>query len=164
MSFLKHQTIISTTKRFVTFSGKKYKAILFDVDSKDPSLGMSCPPRQFLEAEVLQNVLTCIGTTGVFILNLVCRDDALRDTAVETLRKSFKSVCAYKLDEDVNEIFYCRNDDDFALKKWQISLEASAKNLNYRMKETRKNVTGGGNSSITTELIEVQDFLNSLKI
>lgn len=44
--------------------GKAYKAILFDVDSKDPSLGMSCPPIQFLDQGVLDAVKSCIRDNG----------------------------------------------------------------------------------------------------
>lgn len=46
------------------FAGKTYKAILFDVDSKDPSVGMSCPPKAFLSKNVLDSVKTCIKDNG----------------------------------------------------------------------------------------------------
>lgn len=45
--------------------GQSYKAVLFDVDSKDPSVGMSCPPVQFLSQEVLDAVKACIRDNGV---------------------------------------------------------------------------------------------------
>lgn len=45
-------------------SGQSYKAVLLDVDSKDPTLGMSCPPVQFLEQEVLDTIKVCIRETG----------------------------------------------------------------------------------------------------
>lgn len=45
-------------------NGKSYKAILFDVDSKDTSLGMSCPPKMFLDKSVMDNVKKCIGEKG----------------------------------------------------------------------------------------------------
>lgn len=47
-------------------TGKTYKAILFDVDSKDASLGMSCPPKQFLDKKILNSVKICIGDTGTY--------------------------------------------------------------------------------------------------
>lgn len=46
--------------------GQTYKAVLFDVDSKDPSVGMSCPPIQFLSQEVLYAVKACIKDNGIF--------------------------------------------------------------------------------------------------
>lgn len=50
-------------------SGKSYKAILFDVDSKDSTLGMSCPPKMFLDKIVMDNVKKCIGEKGKFSFN-----------------------------------------------------------------------------------------------
>lgn len=44
----------------------KYNTIVFDVDSKDSSLGMSCPPQQFISNEVLQNVSNLIENEGMF--------------------------------------------------------------------------------------------------
>lgn len=51
--------------RFIN-SGQSYKAVLFDVDSKDATVGMSCPPVQFLKQDVLDTVKTCIGENGNF--------------------------------------------------------------------------------------------------
>lgn len=71
----------------IFFPGQSFKAILFDVDSKDPSVGMSCPPVQFLDQEVLDTVKSCIRD-GIFILNLVCRDERLRDKVTFCSTKS----------------------------------------------------------------------------
>lgn len=49
-------------------SGQSYKAVLLDVDSKDPTLGMSCPPVQFLEQEVLDTIKACIRENGNLVL------------------------------------------------------------------------------------------------
>lgn len=95
-------------------------------------------------------------------MNLVCRDEKLRDQVLADLRLAFRSVCSYKLDEDVNEILYCRNDDQFTLKKWNVSLEAASRNLNDRARELLKKQTGS--TAVVDELVEVQDFLNSLKL
>lgn len=56
-------------------NGNGFKAVLLDVDSKDPTLGMSCPPVQFLEQEVLDTIKACIrenGNTYAFPLLLDC--------------------------------------------------------------------------------------------
>ncbi|XP_011875236.1 PREDICTED: methyltransferase-like protein 13 isoform X2 [Vollenhovia emeryi] len=49
----------------VAASETKYKAILFDIDSKDTTVGMSCPPKQFLEMPVLKAVATCLTKNEV---------------------------------------------------------------------------------------------------
>lgn len=52
---------------FFSFSlgGHLFDAIMFDVDNKDSTLGMSCPPAAFVETPILQkvrNLLTPRGT------------------------------------------------------------------------------------------------------
>ena len=42
----------------------KFDAILFDLDSKDNTVGMSCPPRKFVECAVLKNVSNCLENEG----------------------------------------------------------------------------------------------------
>ncbi|XP_046398309.1 eEF1A lysine and N-terminal methyltransferase homolog [Ischnura elegans] len=89
--------------------GTEYSAILFDVDSKDIQKGMSCPPQQFLTKDTLKAVQACLQNTGgIFVLNLVCRSSSLRKEVLNLLESIFgTAVCSYKLDEEVNEIFYC---------------------------------------------------------
>uniref|UniRef100_A0A1B0CKW4 Putative spermine/spermidine synthase n=1 Tax=Lutzomyia longipalpis TaxID=7200 RepID=A0A1B0CKW4_LUTLO len=87
--------------------GDTYDAILFDVDGKDSTVGMSCPPQAFVSTETLTAVAKCIASDGLFVLNLVCRDDSARSNAVERLKGIFSTVGRYKLTEDLNEIIYC---------------------------------------------------------
>lgn len=44
----------------------KYRNILFDVDSKDCSVGMSCPPKEFLEESILKSVISCLDKQGIY--------------------------------------------------------------------------------------------------
>lgn len=46
--------------------GKTFDALLFDVDCKDPTLGMSCPPKEFLDSDSLDAVVKLIGKQGMF--------------------------------------------------------------------------------------------------
>lgn len=95
---------------FLKNSKTQFQSILFDVDSKDSSQGMSCPPKDFITSEILSKVKSLLPNDGIFILNLVCRDLENRKFAVDSLKKTFKQIFSYKLEEDVNEIFYCFND------------------------------------------------------
>jgi spermidine synthase len=103
------KVVIDDGLRFLKGSDErqKFKSIVFDVDSKDSSVGISCPPAAFLEPEILESLKKVLDENGVFILNLVCRDENLRTTIIATLKEKFASVYSFKLDEDVNEIFYC---------------------------------------------------------
>lgn len=85
-------------------------AILFDVDSKDISQGISCPPKQFLDNKVLLDVKQCLGEQGLFVLNLVLRDESLRPSILCTLNEIFMVCLSYKLEDDLNEVFICAVD------------------------------------------------------
>lgn len=156
-------------------AGKTFGAILFDVDSKDASLGMSCPPPSFLDATVMENVQKCLGVGGVFVLNLVCRDEKQRDAVLAELRATFRTVCAYKLTEDVNEIVYCRNDageGDYGPQQWRRDLETAARGLNEQSRALKSKTNVGGKGAKEKkvanddddELVEVEDFLESLTL
>lgn len=42
-----------------------YDVIMFDVDSKDPGLGMSCPPPAFVDQIFLQKVKSILASEGM---------------------------------------------------------------------------------------------------
>jgi hypothetical protein len=123
----------------------KYHSIIFDVDSKDPSLGMSCPPKEFLEKDILKAVESSLADDGIFILNFVSRDENIRESVVKSLKEVFPHIFAYKLDEDVNEIFYC--------------LKINVKDFNDRFTKAGKKL-----NAIKRGLIDVSDLIEKLKI
>ncbi|XP_073499235.1 eEF1A lysine and N-terminal methyltransferase [Phyllobates terribilis] len=85
-----------------------YDVIMFDVDSKDSSLGMSCPPPAFVEKKFLKNVQKILKDDGIFILNLVCRDPVLKKTVINTIHEVFPLIYVQKIEDEVNEILFCR--------------------------------------------------------
>ncbi|XP_030627442.1 eEF1A lysine and N-terminal methyltransferase isoform X1 [Chanos chanos] len=87
--------------------GQSYDVIIFDVDSKDPTLGMSCPPPAFVEMAVLERVRKLLTPRGVFMLNLVCRDSALRQAALADVRAVFPCVFSRSIEGEVNEVLLC---------------------------------------------------------
>ncbi|NWH76927.1 MET13 protein, partial [Piaya cayana] len=86
----------------------QYDTIMFDVDSKDLTLGMSCPPPAFVEKTFLQKVKTILKPKGVFVLNLVCRDAHLKESVLATLREVFPLLYARRIEGEVNEILFCQ--------------------------------------------------------
>ncbi|EDV31427.1 uncharacterized protein Dana_GF15348 [Drosophila ananassae] len=133
-----------------------FDAVLFDVDSKDLSLGMSCPPQSFLANDILEHIKEIIGPKGLFMLNLVCRDESLRSSAMEGLQKVFPAVCSYKLDEDINEVVYCANDEKYkTVEQWKKQFGTAGRGLNSAVKEQKLALD---------DALEVADFLSELKI
>ncbi|XP_020826158.1 eEF1A lysine and N-terminal methyltransferase isoform X1 [Phascolarctos cinereus] len=86
----------------------RYDVIMFDVDSKDPTVGMSCPPPAFVDHAFLQNVKGILTQEGVFILNLVCRDSGLKDSVLAGLKKVFPLLYVRQIEGEVNEILFCQ--------------------------------------------------------
>lgn len=127
-----------------------FDAVMFDVDSKDTSVGMSCPPEAFVGEEILQIVSRLIGETGIFILNLVCRDEALRESVMSTLKSHFVAISSYKLDEDLNEVVYCRT----STTDWT-RIERSVKDLNQAMRKQK---------IPQDEMLDVENFMKTLQI
>lgn len=95
------------------------------------------------------------NVAGLFILNLVCRSSKLREGAIKNLKAVFKSISSYKLEQEVNEILFCTDDDIEEKQTWRSSLEAAAKRVNALAKK-RKLQTG--------ELVDVTNLISCLKI
>jgi len=81
-----------------------YDVIIFDVDSKDTSVGMSSPPKAFVDRTFLTRVHSLLSPSGVFILNLVCRNTDLRDQVVSDLYTVFPELYSIGIEGEVNEI------------------------------------------------------------
>eukprot|EP00057_Strongylocentrotus_purpuratus_P015343 XP_011669817.1 PREDICTED: methyltransferase-like protein 13 [Strongylocentrotus purpuratus] len=85
-----------------------YNVVLFDVDSKDSTKGLSCPPKAFVEPVVLERVKRILHPTqGIFILNFACRDDVLKESVISEIQTHFPSVYTSPMEDDINEIVHC---------------------------------------------------------
>nr|XP_057929096.1 eEF1A lysine and N-terminal methyltransferase [Doryrhamphus excisus] len=102
-----------------------FDAIMFDVDNKDSTVGMSSPPAAFVESSILLKVSNLLTPKGVFILNLVCRDSALRKDVLERVSRLFPTILSRKIDGEVNEVLLCHRSEDFPLT----SLKESSRRL-----------------------------------
>lgn len=134
---------------------RRFDVILFDVDSKDSSLGISCPPKQFIEDDTLNNVKECLEENGLFVLNLVCRDDELKATIISTLTRMFSIVIGYKLEDEVNEILFCSKSKAMDLKKL---LRESIDLVNERIESLKLN------DGDMVDVKEVEKKLQELKV
>lgn len=90
----------------------KYDAIVYDVDVKDPTLGLSGPPKAFLTQDILDSVKHLIGDQGLFLLNFVCRASDVKTEILNTLKANFKQLTSIKIPEDINRVLLARNSND----------------------------------------------------
>lgn len=116
--------------------GHFFDVVMFDVDNKDSSLGMSCPPAAFVETSVLQKVSNILSPRGLFILNLVCRDPVLRKNVLERVRSVFPMILSRKIAEEINEVLLCFREEKDATHILE-SLSQTAKNFQSTLSSDR---------------------------
>ncbi|CAM9263609.1 unnamed protein product [Scytosiphon promiscuus] len=101
--------------------GPPYSAIFLDVDSKDTSVGMSCPPAAFLEPAFLNNLKALLqgggsgggkggggeGGPGVLAINVAARSKELFGNAMTAVCAAFTGGEVHKVrasEDDVNSV------------------------------------------------------------
>ncbi|XP_052732304.1 uncharacterized protein LOC108342913 isoform X2 [Vigna angularis] len=84
----------------------KVDIIIVDVDSSDPSSGLTCPAPDFLDEFFLETVKDKLSENGLFVVNLVSRSQAIKDMALSKMKKVFSHLFCLQLDEDVNEVHF----------------------------------------------------------
>lgn len=93
-------------------NNEKYDAVVYDVDVKDPTLGLSGPPKAFLTQDILNNVKSLIGEQGLFLLNFVCRASDVKAEIFNVLKTNFKQLSSLKIAEDINRVLLARNSNE----------------------------------------------------
>ncbi|XP_062251069.1 eEF1A lysine and N-terminal methyltransferase [Platichthys flesus] len=138
--------------------GGLFDVIMFDVDNKDSTVGMSCPPGAFVETSILQKVCSLLTPRGMFMLNLVCRDSALRNSVLQRLSTLFPSIRSRKIEGEVNEVLLCSRGGNAALDGARIpqSLNLAAKNL--------QSALSSSSSSDHKAHIDIAELLKDLKV
>lgn len=49
---------------FFSIGGRLFDVVMFDVDNKDSTVGMSCPPAAFVETPILKKVCSLLTPRG----------------------------------------------------------------------------------------------------
>ncbi|CAN6722656.1 unnamed protein product [Malus baccata var. baccata] len=84
----------------------KVDILIIDVDSADSSSGMTCPAADFVDESFLQTVKDALSEEGLFIINLVSRSQAIKDTVISRMKVVFSHLFSLQLEEDVNEVIF----------------------------------------------------------
>lgn len=87
--------------------------IAIDVDSKDKSVGMSCPPAAFVEVPYLSTLKDLLREDGLLVINVSARDPAMFELVRANVEKVFQSVFISSDDsddekQDVNVVIFAR--------------------------------------------------------
>ncbi|KAK3416988.1 hypothetical protein EUGRSUZ_H02738 [Eucalyptus grandis] len=86
--------------------------LVVDVDSEDPSSGLSCPAADFVEEPFLKDAKSSISKQGLFVVNLVSRSTKIKEMVISRLKTVFSHLYSLQLEEDVNEILFALKTDN----------------------------------------------------
>jgi spermidine synthase len=67
-----------------------YQLIMIDVDSKDPSLGLSAPPKEFISNDFLYKIYSLLSNDGILLINTVARSKDLFNQLIDRLKIIFQ--------------------------------------------------------------------------
>lgn len=70
---------------------RAYDLIILDVDGKDLSIGLSAPPKAFVEDAVLQALYNQLTPQGILILNVVSRSQTALQAVIDGLKRAFQT-------------------------------------------------------------------------
>lgn len=96
---------------------------------------------------------------GIFILNLVCRDSALRKSVLDRISSVFPTILSRKIEGEVNEVLLCSHGEKKQSNVADIlpSLSEAAKSLQTALSSKR---TGTNRSPH----IDIEELLRDLKV
>ncbi|XP_077863809.1 eEF1A lysine and N-terminal methyltransferase-like [Saccoglossus kowalevskii] len=108
-----------------------YDIIMFDIDSKDKTRGISSPPTEFIQKDFLEKVAKILHDNGLFILNLVCRDKELKKSILDDLKIIFPRIYCNKIEDEVNEIIYISKQGDIEKHEMSKIVQQSKDNAKH---------------------------------
>lgn len=133
--------------------GEKYEVVMLDVDNKDISAGISCPPISFVQEPFLKKIIQLISPNGILILNLACRDQQIKNTIFSNLSSVFSVIFAKSVADEVNQIIYALPNQT----ETENNLSAHAKKNLLKLTEQLK-------SSMKEDFIDIKEFFKGLTI
>ncbi len=67
----------------------RHAVVVIDVDSKDTTVGMSCPPTAFVAPGFLAKVRRALVPGGVLVVNVAARSQAMYESTLEAIQAAF---------------------------------------------------------------------------
>jgi len=90
--------------------GKKWDIVIIDVNSNDPESDLWVPTYDFVETDYLKLCEQILAKpNGIFVLNMICLKESLKETIIDRLSSVWKSIFLNKLDKNRNEVLFCIN-------------------------------------------------------
>ncbi|XP_005103862.1 eEF1A lysine and N-terminal methyltransferase [Aplysia californica] len=139
--------------RTLASQGEKRDVIIIDVDSKDNSVGLSCPPLAFVEKDFLEAIGSLLSPEGIFLLNLASRDEELGKSVLDRIALTFTSCGSLKLEEDVNTIVYAAHCTSSSPAWQRENLDAAWREMDAKIRKVWPDTN-----------VELQDMMSGLTL
>jgi hypothetical protein len=94
----------SNTNDSIVLESASLDFIAMDVDSKETTVGMSCPPQAFVEVPYLTRLKSLLHPDGWLIMNVSARDPAMLELVKSNVQAIFGSVFLSGNDEDSEDV------------------------------------------------------------
>ena len=117
----------STIDEGIIFQAASIAFIAIDVDSKDHTVGMSCPPLPFIDTSYLDELSRILCDDGILAINVSARNPLMLDTVIENLQCVFGTILIGGNEEDkdinstnesaLNVVVFAMKDHDYKLPK-----------------------------------------------
>jgi hypothetical protein len=98
-----HEHAASLVKNAIPLPAQSLTFLVIDVDSKDKTVGMSCPPVSFVETEYLQQISRLLKPGGVLAINVSARDPAMLQLVCQKVQTVFATVFLSQQDVDADD-------------------------------------------------------------
>jgi len=118
---------VAKDREEIVFAPNSMQFIVIDVDSKDTSIGMSCPPVPFVSPTYLSQLYELLGEDGVLVINVSARDPTMLHSVKTNVHQIFDSVFVSNTDtktidedvgnvaEDLNVVVFCTKNKDHVI-------------------------------------------------
>jgi hypothetical protein len=94
----------SMTNDCIVLEAASLDFIAIDVDSKETTVGMSCPPKAFVKVPYLIRLKSILNPDGWLIMNVSARDPAMLELVKSNVQAVFGSVFLSDNDEDNEDV------------------------------------------------------------
>lgn len=111
----------------LNFQAGSISSIVIDVDSKDLTIGLSCPPEKFIDSTYLSTLSNILSPNGILAVNVSARNPAMLNQVIESLYSVFGTLLIGGDDEDecldktqdtaINVVLFAFKKKDYKLSK-----------------------------------------------
>jgi len=158
------------TKEAIEFIPNSMKFIVIDVDSKDTSVGMSCPPESFVIPMYLLKLQNVLTHDGILAINVSARDPSMLQIVKKNVQQVFESVFLSSSTtatdddtaggEDLNVVLFCTKSNDCN----SFLLEQMKNPSLQQFFEVNNHDTEGPDEDLSSELEECICGIKSLNV